>query len=342
MHAHPPLARAPSPGATLLPAVRVSRAVLALARAGPGIQRGTVHSVFARAVNLRLARGGWVSVTAAELPLAANGVAVALPAGCAWPALGVRVGQPCALDRAGLWLPLAPLRIDWADAPRWTPRPPVRPGLPPARLAARLARLQAILLRTARAGLAPLLQHRAAAPVAAPDALLARRALSCMHQLRRAARAGDPLAAAAAARELAGLGPGLTPAGDDLLAGFAATWLLAARALGRDVRAARRLTAAVAAAAGPRASPLGAGWLGHAARGEVGEAQGALLTCLLAREEAPELEAAAARVLAYGATSGADWLAGVVLAGQAALEEPWGGWAERGGALDGERGRAAG
>jgi len=319
MHAHLSLVRPLTTDVSVLAPVRVSRAVLALARTGPGIQHGTVHSVFARAVNLRLARGGWVSVTAAELPFAANGVAVALPAGCAWPALGVRVGQPCALARAGLWLPLAPLRIDWADAPCWTPRPPVRPGLPPARLAARLARLQAVLLRTARAGLAPLLQPRAAAPVAAPDALLARRALPCMHQLQRAARAGDPLAAAAAARGLAGLGPGLTPAGDDLLAGFAATWLLAARALGRDGRAARRLTTVLATAAGPRASPLGAGWLAHAARGEVSEPQGALLARLLAREEAPELEAAVARVLAYGATSGADWLAGVVLAGQAAL-----------------------
>ncbi|HLI25623.1 MAG TPA: hypothetical protein VKZ60_01045, partial [Chloroflexota bacterium] len=131
MHAHLSLVRPLTTDVSVLAPVRVSRAVLALARTGPGIQHGTVHSVFARAVNLRLARGGWVSVTAAELPFAANGVAVALPAGCAWPALGVRVGQPCALDRAGLWLPLAPLRIDWADAPRWTPRPPVRPGLPP-------------------------------------------------------------------------------------------------------------------------------------------------------------------------------------------------------------------
>lgn len=333
MSARPPLPPALSAGATLFSAARVSRAVLA--GVGGGARQGAIHSVFARAVNLRLEHGAWVSVTATELPLAANGVAVWLPAGRSWPALGVRVGQPCALDREGLWLPLAPLRIAWAGALRWSPRPPVRPGLPPARLAVRLARLRALALRAAREGLAPLLAQLTAT-AASSASPLARRALPALNQLCRAARTGDPVAAAAAARGLAGLGPGLTPAGDDLLAGFVATWLLAARALGRDVRAARRLTAVLVAAASPRASSLGAGWLAHAARGEVSDAQGALLALLLAPEEAPALDAAAARVLAHGATSGADWLAGVVLAGQATVEALRDGAAHRGGALDSE------
>jgi hypothetical protein len=44
-----------------------------------------------------------------------------------------------------------------------------------------------------------------------------------MHLLVRAIAQRDPVLARRAARSLAGLGPGLTPAGDDLLAGAAAT-----------------------------------------------------------------------------------------------------------------------
>ena len=314
----------PSRPATLL-ARRVSRPVLALVGPAEGARPGTLHSVFAQAVNIQLTGGAFVSLTAAELPLAANGVAVALPAAWTWPALGLRAGQPCLLDREGLWLPLGPLRVDWGAAPDWEPRPALRPGVTPARLAARLARLQGIALRAAdRGGLAPLLGHLAMDIAPAPDSPLARAALPALHALSAAASAADVAGAAVAAARLAGLGPGLTPAGDDLLAGFAATWLLTARALGRDVWRARRLVAAVAGAAGPRASALGAAWLAHAARGEVSEPQGALLTVLLARGETPRdaygLEAAARVVLAQGATSGADWLAGAVLAGQATLE----------------------
>ncbi len=70
--------------------------------------------------------------------------------------------------------------------------------------------------------------------------------------------AADPPAAVA---RLLGYGPGLTPAGDDVLAGF----LVGAAAFGLD---ARRMCAAIAALAPARTTALSAALLWHAARGE--------------------------------------------------------------------------
>src|SRR5664279_3613125 len=73
--------------------------------------------------------------------------------------------------------------------------------------------------------------------------------------------ADDPFAQFAAVAVLLGRGPGLTPSGDDLVAGF----LLGSRAFGRAVPGA---VAAVTELAPGATTALSARLLGHAARGE--------------------------------------------------------------------------
>lgn len=103
------------------------------------------------------------------------------------------------------------------------------------------------------------------------------------------------------AARLAGLGEGLTPAGDDWLAGLLA-WAWLAHPQPQEVGA------AVSAAAEPRSTPLAAAFLRSAARGECDAAWQNLLTALTT--EHSNLDAAVCGVLAHGATSGADRLAG--------------------------------
>ncbi|GAA4076775.1 hypothetical protein GCM10023066_02950 [Nocardioides kongjuensis] len=106
--------------------------------------------------------------------------------------------------------------------------------------------------------------------------------------------AGDPAAVPA----LVGRGDGLTPVGDDVLAG----WLVAARAAGRDTSA---LAGAVEAHL-PRTTGLSAALLRHAVAGEAI----APFRAVLATGEA----AAVAVLLAVGHTSGAGMLLGAHLA----------------------------
>ncbi|MFC5178355.1 DUF2877 domain-containing protein [Nocardioides taihuensis] len=101
---------------------------------------------------------------------------------------------------------------------------------------------------------------------------------------------------------LVGLGPGLTPYGDDVLCG----WLAVHRAAGI---ATDEVDARVGALAG-RTTLLSATLLDCAVRGEVVPAFGVWLAAL----ETPREAAAADAVLAVGASSGAGLLAGAALA----------------------------
>lgn len=108
------------------------------------------------------------------------------------------------------------------------------------------------------------------------------------------------------ASQLIGLGPGLTPSGDDYFGGV----LVALRWLGRGSQADslwRWLEPRLAA----RTSEISAAHLAAAASGEVHEALHEVLADLSAWE-APDLHPSLARLDAVGHTSGWDALAGVV------------------------------
>lgn len=110
--------------------------------------------------------------------------------------------------------------------------------------------------------------------------------------------------------ELLGLGPGLTPAGDDVLAGA----LVALRATADP--AADTLAAAVEAAPATRTTTLSAALLTHATRGECVPELAGFLDALDGRAD---LTNALARLRAVGGTSGTALAAGVRLAlGEAA------------------------
>lgn len=108
---------------------------------------------------------------------------------------------------------------------------------------------------------------------------------------------------------LAGLGPGLTPSGDDFLAG-----LLLALALVREQRPDAELTeiaGLLVETAAPRTHEISAAYLRAAHAGEVGEQWHPLLAAISAGDS-QKLRDAADRVLEFGETSGADMLAGFI------------------------------
>ena len=139
-----------------------------------------------------------------------------------------------------------------------------------------------------------------------PDAgdLLASAAVPRIAALRSALLAGEVEAAEKASVALIGLGIGLTPSGDDFLVGLLAG-LEAARDPLRDP-----VAAAIAREAPHRTTEFGAALLEHACSGEFSERLHDVLLAIASREVAA-LQRATARAMAYGATSGADTLAGL-------------------------------
>jgi len=121
---------------------------------------------------------------------------------------------------------------------------------------------------------------------------------------------------------LAGLGPGLTPAGDDFIAG-----VLLALALVREQtpdQGLSEIAALLLETSAPRTHEVSAAYLRAACDGQAGERWHPLLAALAAGGTA-QIADAVAPVLATGETSGADMLAGFVV-GIGALRGGTGAW----------------
>lgn len=230
---------------------------------------GSVAAVFAKAAYLRLP-AGLVALTTADVhpgPLHARGC-VALHR--------LRAGDAVAVD--GRLLRAGPVTVDLGGAHTW------RGGLPSA--------------GDLSAAAADAIELLAAAP---PSAVLAP---GFEGRLGRARAHLDRGRLVGAVDELAGLGPGLTPAGDDVLAGL----LLVARARGGPA-AEPALSAAAAAA---RTNDVARAFLAWAARGQsiapVHDFLGAA-----ARHDRRCAAGALRALLAVGHSSGADLALGLRL-----------------------------
>lgn len=274
---------------------------------------GTIRSIFPRAMNIAL-DGSMLAVLSSELPRMPN--SVRLPPLTTKELLrNLRPGLPVALGNGRLHIPSAHCSLYLPQALPWEPRPDLPLyGWHRETVAHYVRSLTRYLAEQAgRSGLSSL-----AGPLllgqSVQETPLARMALPVLRLLVRAAWQQDSAGIKEAARGLAGLGPGLTPSGDDVLGGFAAVMALLSLYLSADGVSRAHIAPAIATVVGPRTTALSAALLAHAARGEVAEHLGKLLLSLALPAGATEavLHAADA-VLAFGASSGADTLLGVVL-----------------------------
>ena len=270
---------------------------------------GRVHSVFVRSFYVET-EAGLACLGTPALHDGPRNLIFVEPSGHALAAL-------CAGDavqRAGTVLHVgAALAIELADAIDWNPGPPS--AFDAARIRSALDRLAR--LRLPDLGLAPLIAWPAHAW---PDSALCARARPMLAALDCWATSGatTPLDVALG---LIGLGPGLTPAGDDALGGA----MIAARQFGfGDI--ADRLAAAVLPLARRATNTISLAHLDSAALGEGAEALHQTLHSL-AEDDGRALDGALERLGTIGHSSGWDALAGTaaMLAGLARRDDPRGG-----------------
>jgi Protein of unknown function (DUF2877) len=280
---------------TALPAHLVAAPVLE--RAGGG--RGVVLGVGATAAWAEL-DGFVVAVTTREVPLLPNAAALAAGAG-ALSGPGVVPGAAARLSPGRV--DLGALRVTWDPAapPVWDPAVPVPAGASPEVV----ARRGAALLRALGAGPADLVGELARAGLATAADPEGAAALALLFQ---AVRERDPDPAVAAARALAGRGPGLTPEGDDLLAAVAGTVAVVGPASGFGEPGRGRFLAALAPEPG-RTTALSATLLALAAEGRLAEPAGRLLDLSPAGETA--WPGALSRLERLGHGSGRAYAAGI-------------------------------
>ncbi len=214
---------------------------------------------------------------------------------------GIEITDKLLVFENGLWL--GDWLIDAEDAEIWEPTLDwaavrAQPHLAwVAQALAKLLRQHALAESLAQLVVNPL------APTPLP-ARIQQKAEQHMPLLFAALQEQDGAKAATAAKGLGGLGPGLTPAGDDLLLGaMFGCWARLPE------EAAARLTAAMHAAAAPRTHQLSAAWLAAGAAGEAPELWHGLFGAIL-KQDLTLLNEMAMRILPTGHSSGADALAG--------------------------------
>jgi hypothetical protein len=267
-----------------------------------GVDAIRVQSIYRSVVNISTA-DGLLTVASPEGGGLPNGILADLAPD--WREIGLQSGMTVFASGATIRVPDAGLEIQFDGAARWSPR--FRSSAEAADTAAarwrrRSGATRAVARgRASAAGFGALLQEDAVHdPVGIPGV-----ARPILAELVVALETGDRTGAAEVAACLVGLGPGLTPSGDDVLVGIEA----ALHALARP--SAGFLALAMGGVEG-RTTALAATLLRHAGNGEFAERLHILLAALLGSDD-EAIPAAIDRAVAWGATSGTDCLLGVLI-----------------------------
>jgi Protein of unknown function (DUF2877) len=278
----------------------------------PAYARGQVHSVFERACNIETRTGELVTLLAAKLGNVPHGIRLAGPIAPfeSW----LIPGQNAILDNLALRVPDAGITVDLSGAAVWRGAVAavsmdlcaMDPG--GGTIAAALRELRATLVeRAPEQGFAPLLVGRAGASCSVERAFAARLSHTLPMLARSTERRDVPAIAGAAAR-LVGLGPGLTPSGDDFIAGYlAALWSRAGFENGID--AMLQPLADLLAPLFLCTNAISRQMLSDAAQGRFAER---LVDVTIAIAGASDVVNATAHALASGHSSGADTLCGLL------------------------------
>ncbi len=281
-------------------ATRISDAIAEELRLAGG--HGLVEGVHRSALNIRWQRH-LLTVAHESLGGLPNGILIDPP--IALDQIGIAPGMQVQIDGTALRVPGASFLVLLPGAVSWSPAMPVVPGLSRALRLERAERaMQLAADHAPRVGLGPLLVG--IVDEQARVGSLGRAAAAGLAAVLAAFDDGSSAGAVAAALPLVGLGPGATPSGDDLLVGLAAG--LAAT----DHPLARPFAEGVARRAAGMTTSVAESYLFHAGRLEFSERVHAAALAVLTGPE-QQLRAAVGAALAWGVSSGADLLVGMLV-----------------------------
>ncbi len=259
-----------------------------------------IHSLYRQSINLIDSEQGLLSVVLPEVGPGPFAIVVGRPDASFEGFDRIDLESPITINSRRI--EIGSIKVDAASAKDWQPRPDWRRFGEELDSAAH-GRLAALLHEHAPPGsFAPL----ANGTLPEPDQTVQSKALHAAarpaEMLLNSLAAGDNAGAGEAAIQLAGLGGGVTPSGDDYLQGaIHALWTK------QDEKRARPMGEVIVSKAIPRTNVISAEWLRSAARGEAGE-DWHLLAQAVTKNQG--VDKAMIQLLHRGHTSGADAMAG--------------------------------
>ncbi|HCB49384.1 MAG TPA: hypothetical protein DEP47_07655 [Chloroflexi bacterium] len=260
-----------------------------------------VLQVFSRSCNLISSGGSILSLVSTELGPGPFAITVEM------------IGSP-SKDMPGIWedvtvfsrvrispeqIQIASVHINLSEAEIWNPKPAWE-DISPGNLAQVYQLLHRLLCSYSPSSNAHTTinneQLRAFVP----------KWMAAWHEMSAGLQKFDIVQAKLGAKKMAGLGGGLTPAGDDFLMGFIyslwSQW---------DSKMAHTWATEIVKVASPLTTRLSATWLKAAANGEATENWHRLVNALI-NSDPDNLVSAASRILAVGHSSGSDALTGYI------------------------------
>jgi hypothetical protein len=267
---------------------------------------GRVGAVFKHACMVMLEDGGVVALLAPHVGQVAHAVRLAVEEPidrC------IRIGTPVRIWRNAIVFG-ADVAVTLSSARPWTSA--VRPGMCARNKGAfnTIALARNVLLELAPKSSSEFLA--AALQIGRPVTALGVRVSTVLPRLALATRTHDANQALLLVRELLGLGPGLTPAGDDFIVGWLAGLTLAAQSPAQHEFLAAMCTGVEALSYAT--TPLSREHLADACGLMFSERLSEVCVAMASGASRPALQSSMTAQLAVGATSGADAGAGLIFA----------------------------
>ena len=283
-----------------------------------GRRRGTIHSVFRKAVNVFFSKEEFVSLVDLTVGNGPSNMVVALSQGQTFDSFQLNPGDAVFANasyfRAGSRLCINIVstvpyfsKHDFSEQLR--PLPQIRSNM---------EKMKAVLANFGKfEGLRSLFQT-GESKVALP--LVEGAITENIKSLVAAIQLNDLETVRKCSTQLLGLGPGLTPTADDLLSGFMLAYYLFTENLEGDLRRAARINQAIMEPS-DQTTTLSRNYLKQAAAGNAAEfAQDVIESLLTEKGEAGRVERTTIRLLDMGSTSGSDAAVGIVLGANLALK----------------------
>ena len=286
--------------------------------------KGEIHSRFENAINIELEDGYLFNILPEIIP--PNSRSLVLPLR-EWHLIRSRVpthGMTVLSRKSQLEIPALAVKITYGPSKLWDPTPSL-PGPPitSSKIRRNLEMVSAIIARFAGPAnstkilmtepqqLLEKIPYRAISG-ASRDTFI-RTTCEASHDLLVSIRSLDFQGVSKASSRLIGLGPGLTPSGDDVLAGFMAAGIFFCLAHEGLRPAVHRINSWIISKVPGRTTTHSQILLNDASRGEIVRPLGQLLQGILCGDEVLSLISLTRQVMALGESSGKDTLVGVLI-----------------------------
>lgn len=287
-----------------------------------GSPTGQIHSVFERAFNL-LIDGRLVGVVRSDVPICPINLVTDIPSTETMPSWGIKKGLRAKISGNHFFVEDV-LEISLDGAKIWHPPTRVEKPLRKEQIEQNLEAVKkGALSRAGDEGLGPLLPCldsiiKLEMPVVKELNGAAKTALPHLLSLLKSVKSGNVNGVSSASKKLVGLGPGLSPSADDMLAGFTSALWWFSNSFGKEINHVREINNAIASCA-DATNLLSRQLLEHAASGEVSEHLVAFFEELLSGS-GKSLGELVSKVMEMGETSGEDTMVGLILGAELGLE----------------------